>query len=98
MGLTSSRGKRPARLHSSMMGTRLSSINFRVVSRTRRSSSLSSESKSIKSTPLNLMADMESLSLCGHDLGMPTTDGIVAGQTFEANRGGEVGQTGCGIG
>src|ERR1035441_2594898 len=58
MGLTSSRGKRPARLHSSMIGTRLSSMNLRVVSRTRRSSSLSRESKAMKSTPRNLMADI----------------------------------------
>src|ERR1700683_4576536 len=56
MGLTSSRGKRPARLHASMMGTRLSSINLRAVSRTRRSSSFSNESNSMKSTPRNLMA------------------------------------------
>src|SRR6185312_15959551 len=56
MGLTSSLGKRPARLHSSMMGMRLSSMNFRVVSRTRRSSSVSRESNSRKSTPRNLMA------------------------------------------
>src|SRR5579863_7261466 len=58
MGLTSSRGNRPARLHSSIMGTRLSSMNWRVVSRTRRSSSVSSESNWIKSTPRNLIADM----------------------------------------
>src|SRR5882757_2582401 len=56
MGLTSSFGNRPARLHSSMMGMRLSSINLRVVSRTRRSSSVSRESNSRKSTPRNLMA------------------------------------------
>src|ERR1700737_4382073 len=56
MGFTSSFGKRPARLHSSMMGIRLSSINLRAVSRTRRSSSVSSESNSRKSTPRNLMA------------------------------------------
>src|SRR4029077_18749283 len=56
MGFTSSLGKRPARLHSSMMGMRLSSINLRVVSRTRRSSSVSKESNSRKSTPRNLMA------------------------------------------
>src|SRR3954453_2724697 len=56
MGLTSSLGKRPARLHSSMMGMRLSSMNLRVVSRTRRSSSVSRESNSRKSTPRNLMA------------------------------------------
>src|SRR5580698_1438154 len=61
MGLTSSRGKRPARLHSSMMGTRLSSMNWRVVLRTRRSSSVSSESKWMKSTPRNLMAGMMNL-------------------------------------
>src|SRR5437660_7027979 len=54
MGLTNSRGKRPSRLHSSMMGMRLSSMNLRVLSRTRRSSSDSSESNSMKSTPLNL--------------------------------------------
>src|SRR5207248_11621117 len=56
MGLTSSRGKRPARLHSSMMGIKLSSMNLRAVSRTNRSSSLSRESNSRKSTPRNLMA------------------------------------------
>src|SRR3984893_18730185 len=56
MGLTSSRGKWPARLHSSMMGISLSSMNFRVVSRTRRSSSVSKESNSRKSTPRNLIA------------------------------------------
>src|SRR6476620_9721031 len=56
MGFTSSLGKRPARLHSSMMGMRLSSMNLRVVSRTRRSSSVSKESNSRKSTPRNLMA------------------------------------------
>src|SRR5580700_5429550 len=61
MGLTSSRGKRPARLHSSMMGTRLSSMNWRVVLRTRRSSSVSSESNWMKSTPRNLMAGMMNL-------------------------------------
>src|SRR5205085_6502273 len=54
IGLTNSRGKRPSRLHSSMMGTRLSSMNLRVLSRTRRSSSESSESNSMKLTPLNL--------------------------------------------
>src|SRR5262249_34148860 len=56
MGLTSSRGKWPARLHSSMIGMRLSSMNLRAVSRTRRSSSDSNVSKSMKSTPRNLMA------------------------------------------
>src|SRR5271166_4295127 len=56
MGLISSLGKRPSRLHSSMMGMRLSSMNLRVLSRTSRSSSLSSVSSSMKSTPLNLMA------------------------------------------
>src|SRR5580692_7884496 len=59
MGLTNSRGKRPARLHSSMIGTRFSSINLRAVSRTRRSSSLSNVSKFIKSTPRNLMAGIK---------------------------------------
>src|SRR3984957_7580284 len=62
IGLANSRGKRPARLHSSMMGTRFSSMNFRAVSRTRRSSSLSKVSKSIKSTPRNLMAGIGSHS------------------------------------
>src|SRR5208283_1513543 len=56
MGLISSFGKRPSRLHSSIMGIRLSSMNLRVLSRTRRSSSLSNVSSSMKSTPLNLMA------------------------------------------
>src|SRR5258708_22543864 len=56
MGLTSSFGNRPARLQSSMMGMRLSSMNLRVVSRTRRPSSVSKESTSRKSTPRNLMA------------------------------------------
>ena len=64
MGLTSSRGKRPARLHSSMMGMRLSSMNCREVSRTRRSSSVSRVSNSMKSTPRNLraMANLDSVS------------------------------------
>src|SRR5579862_1177400 len=53
MGLTNSRGKRPARLHSSIIGIRLSSINLREVSRTSRSSSLSSASNWMKSTPRN---------------------------------------------
>src|SRR5690348_9639952 len=56
MGFTSSRGKRPSRLHSSMIGMRFSSMNLRVLSRTSRSSSLSSMSYSMKSTPRNLMA------------------------------------------
>src|SRR5713226_3561621 len=60
MGFTSSRGKRPARLHSSMIGTRLSSMKLRAVSRTRRSSSFSNASKPMKSTPRNLMAGMTS--------------------------------------
>src|ERR1700693_6170952 len=58
MGFTSSRGKRPARLHSSIMGMRLSSMNLRAVSRTRHSSSESRLSNSMKSTPRNLMAGM----------------------------------------
>src|SRR6185437_3583856 len=61
MGFTSSRGKRPARLHSSIMGTRLSSMNFRVLSRTRRSSSESKESNSMKSTFLNLKGGIQVL-------------------------------------
>ena len=56
MGFTNSRGKRPSRLHCSMMGMRFSSMNLRVESRTRRSSSLSRVSKSMKSTPRNLRA------------------------------------------
>ena len=56
MGLTSSRGKRPARLHSSMMGIRLSSMNLRVVSRTRRSSSVSRVIELEEINALNLMA------------------------------------------
>src|ERR1700743_874004 len=56
MGLISSLGKRAPRLHCLMMGTRFSSMNLRVLSRTSRSSSLSSVSNSIKSTPLNLSA------------------------------------------
>src|SRR5438874_9419824 len=63
IGFTSSRGKRPSRLHSSMIGTRLSSINFRVLSRTRRSSSENSESSSRKSTPLNLNGGMQGVSM-----------------------------------
>src|SRR5215469_1648560 len=59
MGLINSLGKRPARLHSSMMGIRLSSMNWRVVWRTRRSSSVNSESYWRKSTPRNLMAGMK---------------------------------------
>src|ERR1051326_2088553 len=58
MGFTNSRGKRPARLHSSMMGIRLSSMNLRVVSRTSFSSSVRSESYWRKSTPRNLIAGM----------------------------------------
>src|SRR5947209_4481925 len=54
MGRTNSRRKRPSRLHCSMIGIRFSSINFRVLSRTSRSSGLRRESNSIKSTPLNL--------------------------------------------
>src|SRR5262249_436371 len=46
--------KRPSRLHCSMIGTRFSSMKRRVVERTRRSSSESRESNSMKSTPLNL--------------------------------------------
>src|SRR6476661_662457 len=61
IGLTSSRGKRPARLPSSMMGMRLSSMNLRAVSRTRRSSSVRSVSKSMKSTPRNFMAIRNSI-------------------------------------
>src|SRR5271166_4322479 len=56
MGLISSLGKRPSRLHCSMMGMRFSSMNLRVLSRTRRSSSVSSVSNSMKSTPLNFSA------------------------------------------
>src|SRR5580698_2832975 len=65
MGLTSSRGKRPARLHSSMMGMRLSSMNLRAVSRTRSSSSVSSASKPMKSTPRNFRDMGFSLLLLG---------------------------------
>src|SRR5580700_4570020 len=82
MGLTSSRGKRPARLHSSMMGMRLSSMNWRVVSRTRRSSSVSSESNWMKSTPRNLMAGIMNL----HE-----------GQTYDGSRGGRTGSTETGV-
>src|SRR5215470_5709508 len=60
MGVTSSRGKRPARLHSSMIGTRFSSINLRVVSRTSFSSSVSRESYWMKSTPRYFIAGIES--------------------------------------
>src|SRR5258708_25984965 len=60
MGFASSRGNRPARLHSSMIGTRLSSMKLRAVSRTRRSSSFSNASKPMKSTPRNLMAGITS--------------------------------------
>src|SRR5580692_3441568 len=70
MGLTSSRGKRPARLHSSMMGMRLSSMNLREVSRTRSSSSVSRASKPMKSTPRNLR-DM------GFSFLLADTDGII---------------------
>src|SRR5258705_6268290 len=59
IGLTSSRGKRPARLHSSMIGTRLSSMNLRAVSRNKRSSSESSPSESMESTPRKLIADLK---------------------------------------
>src|SRR5258708_2873565 len=78
MGLTSSRGKRPARLHSSMMGMRLSSINWRVVSRTSRSSSVRSESNWMKSTPRNLIAGMMNLH---------------GGQTYDGSRGTGAGST-----
>src|SRR5579859_560132 len=63
MGLTSSRGKRPSRLHSSMIGMRFSSMKRRAVSRTRRSSSVSRESNSMKSTPLNLKTGIFSSSV-----------------------------------
>src|SRR5271163_1782340 len=56
IGLTSSRGKRPSRLHCSMMGMRLSSMNSRAVLRVRSSSSVRRLSKLRKSTPLNLNA------------------------------------------
>src|SRR3954466_15664079 len=52
----SSLGKRPSRLQGSMMGMTSFSMNLRVESRTRRSSSESRESNSIKSTPLNFNA------------------------------------------
>src|SRR5258708_27947130 len=65
MGLTNSRGNRPSRLHCSMIGTRLSSIKRRAVSRTRRSSSVSRESNSMKSTPLNLKTGIFSSSHAG---------------------------------
>src|SRR3954468_16176295 len=56
MGLMSSLGKRPSRLQGSMMGMTSFSMNLRVESRTRRSSSESRVSNSIKSTPLNFNA------------------------------------------
>src|SRR5258706_13294757 len=43
-----------------MIGTRLSSMKLRAVSRTRRSSSFSNASKPMKSTPRNLMAGITS--------------------------------------
>src|SRR5215469_3748166 len=61
MGVMSSLGKRPSRLHCSMMGMRFSSMNLRVLSRTNRSSSESRESKSMKSTFLNLKGGMKKL-------------------------------------
>src|SRR6476660_8487798 len=99
MGFTSSLGKRPARLHSSMMGMRLSSINLRVVSRTRRSSSVSKESNSRKSTPRNLIAISFSLiflflrrvSCC--ELCQEPRAGAHAVETLEGNKGWEGSQT-----
>src|ERR1017187_2259256 len=64
LGFTSSRGKRPSRLHASMMGMRLSSIKERVVSRTKHSFSERSESNSMKSTPWNLNAILVSSLAC----------------------------------
>src|ERR1700690_868315 len=96
MGLTSSRGKRPARLHSSMMGMRLSSMNWRVVSRTRRSSSVSSESNWMKSTPRNLMAGM--INLLSNEYRFKRqakslrTHEKAERQTYDGSRAGEHGQ------
>src|SRR5271170_2173163 len=59
MGLTSSRGKRPSRLHCSMIGMRLSSMKSRAVLRVSSSSSESRLSNPRKSTPLNLNAIAE---------------------------------------
>src|SRR6266849_1430260 len=89
MGLTSSRGKRPARLHSSMMGIRLSSMNLRAVSRTRRSSSVRRVSKAMKSTPRNFRAIGKS-RFCFH-LGSRGSDTLVrptqaARETFDVSR------------
>src|SRR5258708_4101000 len=108
MGLTSSRGKRPARLHSSIMGMRLSSMNLRAVSRTRRSSSVSRVSKAMKSTPRNLIAmkKLDSVSgPCGADQGVychayvladksvrPTRALSNRKETFDVSRGDREGQ------
>src|ERR1700734_448486 len=103
MGLTSSRGKRPARLHSSIIGIRLSSMNWRVVSRTSRSSSVSSESNWMKSTPRNLMAGMINLrdengsqfrELGSRQVRPSPKNGAHAGaQTYDGSRGKGAGST-----
>src|SRR5271157_4449354 len=84
MGLISSLGKRPSRLHSSMMGMRFSSMNLRVLSRTSRSSPLSSVSNSMKSTPLNLIAMLMSRLqkiFAGGDRQLNLSGGEERGQT-----------------
>src|SRR5271157_2340994 len=84
MGLISSLGKRPSRLHSSMIGMRFSSMNLRVLSRTSRSSSPSSVSNSMKSTPLNLIAMLMSRLqkiFAGGDRQLNLSGGEERGQT-----------------
>src|SRR5271170_8290602 len=88
MGLTNSLGKRPARLHSSMMGMRLSSMNLREVSRTRSSSSVRRASKPMKSTPRNFRDMGFSFLLLGEH-GTIRNEG-----TYNANKGLLGGQTG----
>src|SRR4029077_19901284 len=68
-----------------MMGMRLSSMNLRVVSRTRRSSSVSKESNSRKSTPRNLMAISFSFLFGGGELGRHSGVGTLEGNKAEGS-------------
>src|SRR5205823_5096901 len=80
IGFTNSRGKRPSRLHASMIGIRLSSMNLRVLSRTRRSSSERSESNSMKSTPLNLKGGIQDSLYAASRLGDADQIGVLGKQ------------------
>src|SRR5205085_6417848 len=100
MGFTNSRGKRPSRLHSSMIGIRFSSMKRRAVSRTSRSSSFSRESSSMKSTPLNLKGGINYLfqkdeSCVSHQRQSRRSraEQRRLQETFKANRGTGMGQT-----